>query len=179
MEKPEITIQLSESDYLQGCLTAARWTKKKWIVVGSMGAIYLVPGLFMVLYAPPALFVLGWAMIGAVIGGTTTVLVGRYVLLPRRLKSRFAEHKMLQRSSTVSWGEDGLKFEREDSHVLIPWGDFFKFRESEKFVFLYTTRVLFLLLPKRFFSEPDQLNDLMIFVRSRIGAQGPGQRESA
>jgi hypothetical protein len=171
VEKPEINIQLSEDDYLQGSLFAARWAKKKWLIVGGMGVIYLGLGLFMVSYAPRAFFILGWTLIGAVVGGAMGALISRYVFLPRRLKSRFAEHKMLQRSSMVSWAEDGLKVERENSHVLIPWDDFFNFRESEKFVLLYTTRVLFLLLPKRFFKESDQLNDFMVFVRSRIGAR--------
>jgi hypothetical protein len=179
VEKPEITIQLSEDDYVEASLIAAQWTKKRWLVIGTMGAVYLGLGLFMVSYAPHAFFVLGWALIGAVIGVALNALISRYFFLPRRLKSRFVEHKTLQRSSTVSWSEDGLIIERENSHALIPWGDFFKFRESEEFVLLYTSRVLFLLLPKRFFNEPGQLNDFMVLVRSQIGIRRDGRTESA
>jgi hypothetical protein len=174
VEGSDITIQLSEDDYLQGSLIAARWTKKRWIVIGTIGVIYLGLGSFMVSYAPRAFFILGWALIGAVVGGAMGALISRYVFLPRRLKSRFAEHKMLHRSSMLSWSEDGLKIERENSHALIPWGDFFRFRETEKFVFLYTTRVMFLLLPKRFFHRQDQLNELMVLLRSRVGTRQNG-----
>jgi hypothetical protein len=171
VERPTITLQLNEDDYLDGALFAARWTKKRWLIMGTMAAVYLGAGLYMVRYAPRDFFILGWALIGAVAGGFISGLLSRYVLLPRRLKSRFAEHKTLHRKSTMAWDENGLTVEGENSHTLIPWPDFFKFRESDTTVFLYTSRALFLMVPKRFFVDSAQLNEFVVLARSRIAAQ--------
>ncbi len=169
MERPFITISLSKDDYLEGSLFAARWTRKRWLIVGLMAAVYLGLGAFMVFYAPRELFVLGCTLIGAVVGGIGGSIISHYIFLPRRLRSRFAERKALHRKSTLSWDEKGLTLESENGHSLIPWPDFFKFRENEHFILLYASRVIYLLVPKRFFTEPGQLNDLLGHVRSRIG----------
>ncbi|WP_188792662.1 YcxB family protein [Dyella nitratireducens] len=171
MERASITIQLTEDDYLQGLLFAAQRTRARWFFIGIMAVVCLGAGLLIVFYAPRDLFVLGWALIGAVVGGFIGRMVSRYIFLPKKLKERFAEQKALHRTRKLSWDDKGVTFESENGHVLIPWPDFFKFRENEIFVLLYTSRVIFLIVPKRFFKESEQLNDFMMLVHSSIGIQ--------
>lgn len=166
-----ITTQLNENDYLEGSLFAAQRTRKRWLIIGMMAAVYLGLGLFMVFYASRDFFILGWSLIGAVIGGFVGGLISRYILLPRRLKSRFAERKALHRKSTLSWDQKGLTVENENGHSIVPWSDFLKSRENEKFILLYTSRAMFLIVPKRIFTESDQLKDFRELVLASVGVQ--------
>jgi hypothetical protein len=164
VEKPTVTVQLNENDYVEGALFASRWTRNRLLFVWGMIAIYLGGGIFSVFFAPHDLFALGCALIC----GTW---INRYVVLPKKLKSLFAERKASQRRSTLSWDEQSLTVEGENSRALIPWADFFKFRENGEFVLLYTSRILFIIVPKRFLEESGQLNGFMALVRSTISAQ--------
>lgn len=169
MEGSTIIVEMDENDYLEGSLLAARWTRKRWAVICISAAVYLGIGLLCIFYAPHDFFILGCAFIGAVFGAFCSGLFGRLVLFPKRLKSRFAERKALRRKTRLSWGEEGLTVENENGHSLVPWSDFFKFRENDRVVLLYTSRATYLLIPKRFFKESDQLHGFMTVVNGRIG----------
>jgi len=36
-----VTTQLNENDYLEGSLFAAQRTRKRWLIIGMMAAVYL------------------------------------------------------------------------------------------------------------------------------------------
>ena len=175
MDDSTITIELSENDYLDGSLFAAKWSSKRRFIMFFLALIYLALGLFLVFYAPHDFFIFGCALLGGVFGAFFSGAFGRFVLRPRRLRAHFSKRKALHRKVMLSWGERGVTFENENGHSLAPWEDFLKFRENDGFILLYTSRITFILIPKRFFKESGQLNDFMTLVRGRVGLQEAAQ----
>jgi hypothetical protein len=174
--EPVITLQLSENDFLNGSLFAARWTMKRWLVIGVQALLLSALGAFMLLSSSSRDFhVFGGALIGMVVGGFAGGVLMRYLVLPARLRTRFAERTALHRQSTLKWSQEGLAYENENGHMLVPWTDFFKTRENKDFILLYTSRVMFIIVPKRFFTESGQLQGFVELVRSRIGNRLDGQ----
>ena len=168
-----ITLQLDQSDFMGGSLFASRWTMNGWFVAAS-AVILSALGTFMLLVgSQPYSHALGSALIGIVVGGVAGGAINRYFVLPRRLRSRLTERKAIHRRFTLAWSEEGLAVESENGHVRVPWGDFFRTKENENFILLYTSRTRYLILPKRCFTEPGQLASFLELLRKRVGVR-PG-----
>jgi hypothetical protein len=148
----------------------------RWLVASACAVALIGLGILMLMPSAPSDFhMLGGVLIGTAVCGYLGGTVTGFLVLPRRLRSRFIERKGLHRRMTLSWGNEGLTVETENGHVRVPWGDFFKTRENAKFILLYTSRTRYLILPKRFFIEPGQLASFVELLHKRVGIRSDSQ----
>lgn len=171
-----ITFQLSEDDFLNGSLLAIRWERKTWLITATAVLLLLALGTYILLpSSSPDIPAYGWSLIGGTVGSFVVVVLTRYVFLPIRLKSRFAERKALYTESTLSWSQEGLTIENVNGHGLVPWSQFIKTRENDRFILLYTSQAKYLIFPKRFFADTGQLRSFVDLVHERIGVRLGGR----
>ena len=167
-----ITVKLEEAEYLEANMLATRWTIKRWLFIGGQSAMFLVIGLYLMYGSgvPPGFHFVGLLLIFWIVLMWSVGLTAQALLVPYRLGRRFRERKALQRSSTLSWDAKGLTVENVNGHMLIPWSDFLKWRQNENFLLLYPTRLTCTPIPKRAFTQPDQLPGLLKLIEQNMGA---------
>lgn len=168
---PMIHVQLEESDFLQGSKLGTRWSVKRWIFVAFIpSALYLGMGLFLMFspatshgYGSLGLFILLLVPAGWILGALT-----RLLYFPYRARKMFRARKRISRPYTLSWDETGLTVDNEHGHMLMPWGDFEKWLQDEHVLLLFTSRILYMNIPKRTFASSDQLADFTAYLVKKV-----------
>lgn len=169
-----ITYALEEKDFLSACKLTMRWTTKRWIVLGSISAVCLGLGIFLLKdpylfgdYYLVGVFAGGW-LTGGVVGGWVAMIIARFLLIPYRFKRKFRKNSSIRRTATLSWDDKGLTFESENGHMLIPWADFVKWRENDDVIFVYRSRLIGMTIPKRVFDKPEKLEELQGLLTKKV-----------
>lgn len=170
-EQPMIHVQLEESDFLQGSKLGTRWSVKRWFFVAFIPSVmYLGMGLFLMFshatsrsYGTAGLFIMLLVPAGWLLGALT-----RLLYFPYRARRMFRARKRISRPFTLSWGDAGLTVDNENGHMLIPWGDFVKWLQDEQVFLLFTSRILYLNIPKRTFASSDQLADFTAHLVEKV-----------
>ncbi len=91
-------------------------------------------------------------------------LLIRYVLLPSRTRDLFNQQKELSAPFEMEISDDGLKFSNEYGYTQRPWANFAKWKEDGELLLLYFSDVVFTMIPKRMFTDPQSLE----FIHARL-----------
>jgi hypothetical protein len=100
-----------------------------------------------------------FGVIGAWIGHTLTV--------GPKAKRVFWQQHGLRRPQVVSWNDSGLTVTGEDGQSTIRWRDLHKVRELDDQFTLFLSDVVFLMIPKRAFTDSETLADFRERVAGR------------
>ncbi len=106
------------------------------------------------------------APVGTIIFGGVGGLAGawwqdrRY--LPRKVAKLYAQFKGIAAPFTLSWNEESVDGESANGRSRQPWVDYVAFKENDTMILLYLTDALWQAFPKRWFRDPEQLEN---FVR--------------
>ncbi|MEM7133159.1 MAG: YcxB family protein [Chloroflexota bacterium] len=128
-----------------------------WFIIIMMAAFPIVTqqfdgrALFWLLLLPCLALIIGLA-------------VGQRFLLLRQAAHAFAQQKDLSAPFTIEMTDEKFHMRNELGNSHIPWGDFVKWAENDEFLLLYRSNMLFHMLPKRLFDNPDEVD----FVLERL-----------
>lgn len=152
-----IHVLLEAEDYASALTLHSRWTKKRaWTTV-----VAALAGLALMATFNRWLLVAGGGIVGGAVGGAIAYEAARRLVLPRRSRKLFAQQKNLRRPVEFSWDAHGLAYISANGSGNTPWTDYVKWRENERMLLLYHSDALFQMLPKRAFSNDDQLHSLL------------------
>lgn len=96
------------------------------------------------------------------------LLVASFVVIPRRCRRTFSQRKDLHRPCAFSVSQAGLVFENEHVVGTYPWSDFVKWKEGKSVILLYMSDNMCHVLPKRFFSSEQELQEFRAFVSGHV-----------
>ena len=91
-------------------------------------------------------------------------LLFRYVLLPYQTRKIFAQQKELQPPFEMEFTDDNLVLSYEFGNAIRPWKNFIKWKENEKLLLLYLSDIMFVMIPKRFLTDPQQLEMIKSYI---------------
>jgi len=173
-----ITVQLVEADYLAAIRLHRRWDIKMWLLVLSGNIIYVVSGIVVLVYGPAygILPLWGYVLFGGACSIWLLLAWTRFIAAPKHVHRRFQEQKALQRAYALSWNDEKLTVDGEDTHVGTPWSDFLRWRENEQVYLIYSNRVLFRIIPKRTFPDQASITELRRLLQEKIGPMGASKK---
>ena len=90
----------------------------------------------------------------------------RYVFLPNRVKKIFMQQKELSSPIEFEFTETGLHTSNEFGNSTRPWSYFIKWKENKELIMLYHSDVLFNMIPKRFFTDPQQIETVKSYLEN-------------
>lgn len=101
------------------------------------------------------------ALFGATGGGIglLIIVVGNYLLLPRRSRRLFRQQRSLHRETTFAWDAISGCWSSDNGNSRTKWSDYHAWAEGSATILLYLNDQLFQFLPLRVFAQ-DQLEDL-------------------
>jgi len=88
----------------------------------------------------------------------------RYVFLPNRVKKIFTQQKEFSLPFEIEFTETGMRSSNEVGNSNRPWTNFVKWKENKELFMLYHSDVLFTMIPKRFFTDPQQIEMVRSFL---------------
>jgi len=88
----------------------------------------------------------------------------RYVFLPNRIKKLFAQQKELSLPFEIEFTETGVSSSNELGYNTRPWTNFIKWKENKDLFMLYHSDILFNMVPKRCFTDPQQIETVRSFL---------------
>ena len=91
-------------------------------------------------------------------------LLFRHVLLPYQTRKIFAQQKDLQPPFEMEFTDDNLVLSYEFGNAIRPWKHFIKWKENEKLLLLYLSDMMFVMIPKRFLTDPQQLEMIKSYI---------------
>lgn len=101
--------------------------------------------------------------------GALIYLVGYFLYLYWYSKKTFRQYKAILESFSIELRENGLYFERKNGKGLIPWGEIFKWKRSDKLILLYPTSNLFYVIPRSVFDSQGDYLEFQEELKRRIG----------
>jgi hypothetical protein len=90
------------------------------------------------------------------------------VWLPYKVRKTYLQRKDLQRPCTYVPSADGLGAETDGASGVKPWTDYLKWKEGKSVFLLYMSDEMFQIIPKHFFSSPDDLASFRRLVNEKV-----------
>jgi len=107
---------------------------------------------------------LRWAMLAAGI-----YLIGFFAIgIPYKVRRTYRQRKDLQRPCAFLPSESGLGVETEGSRGVKPWSDYLKWKEGKSVFLLYMSDHMYQVIPKHFFSSPDEVNSFRNLLEQKV-----------
>lgn len=112
------------------------------------------------------LLVLEYYLAGAVlVGGALIGMQAGRKVGERMLARSFAQHAALRSPLEYWWDEVGIGARNAMGQSQRPWASYVRVREDERAFLLYQTDELFEMVPKAWFTSPEQLEQFRRFAR--------------
>lgn len=169
-----ITFSLDEQDMRSASALAARWDRKRWMLVGGALLVCLAAGICLLVFARAfgtlhtvAVF-LGVMWFAAAAGLVATIGAMRYLWIPQFVRRQYHRDPGVRREKTLSWDDRGITAESENGRMLMPWGDFVKWREDDSTILVYRSARLGVVIPKRAFENREQLWELQALLGTKM-----------
>lgn len=106
--------------------------------------------------------------IGGVAGGLIATFGTRYLYVPWKAKRVFRQQRSLQLPFDFSWDDEGLLSRNEQGSYKHLWSDLLRWKENDRLFLVYISDAMFLILPKRTFSNPEDLISFRTLLQSRV-----------
>lgn len=163
-----IHVTLEEADYVAAqplCRPPQRW----WTVLQIIGAAAL---LYVAWRSYQAGRLMGvYVSLGALMGGVLGGLVMKYAWIPWQARRIFRQQMSLHRPFELSWDEGGVHARDGNGEYRHSWADFTRWRESERLIVLNLSDAMFLMVPKRAFSDAASREAFRGMLRSRLASR--------
>jgi hypothetical protein len=88
----------------------------------------------------------------------------RYVILPNRIKKIFTQQKELHSPFEIEFTDAGMIMSNEFGNSIRPWRNFNKWKENKELIMLYHSDVMYSILPKRLFTDPQQIETIKSYL---------------
>jgi hypothetical protein len=156
-----VTGIITASDYLAAQYLHRRQTVKALytfsIALIAVGAVWLciTPNL------------IAFAITCGAVGGLVGELIVSTAILPRRALRIHHQRKEFSSPTTYSWDNEFLITSSRDGHAKKRWKDYLRLREDDGMLLLYHSDDLFQMVPKRWFSNADDLMKFTELARER------------
>jgi hypothetical protein len=166
----EVSFDMNFGDLYKGTLAASiyvlRYLIRAVLVVGALYVFCFAAGSIRNPWRCNADAVAGWLLpylIGIV--PTTLILVPLipFVRLRRMVRTPGMEGKRI-----YIFSDDGIRFESELGTTTVKWEAYGQVRETRNYFLLFATPGFANILPKRYFSNKDQINDFRSLVRDHL-----------
>ena len=156
-----ITGTVSAQDYVEAQAVHRR-TVAIWVnsVLGAIGVTGLV--LLSIGVKPWGLILL----MGGLCGFLGEAIQAR-VYIPSQARKHFLQFKGIEAPITYDWNSEKFSVRSDRGNADRNWGDILKVREGDGLILLYTTDVLFEIVPKRWFATPAQMDEFRTLARGR------------
>jgi hypothetical protein len=161
---------------IEGQLTEKEHTSAQWLHLKPRPAI-LVVGLALVIVALVVLWLsffgsythqaqaVRWALL-AFLG----YLVFHWAfVLPAKWKRIYRQQKSLGMPYVLEISEEGISGKTEGMQGINPWSDYMRWKEGNGVFLLYWSDALFQVIPIRFFSTDEQVDEFRTLLREKIG----------
>jgi len=90
----------------------------------------------------------------------------RYVILPNRIKKIYAQQKELHSPFEIEFTDTAMIFSNEFGNATRPWNHFTKWKENDELILLYHSDVIYNILPKRIFTDPQQIDAVKSYLEN-------------
>jgi len=94
------------------------------------------------------------------------------VYLPWKTRRIYRQQKALQRELTMKFDEVGVNAENENGRSRTSWEDFHKWKANDQLILLYLSDCLYHMVPKRFFTDVGDFEQLRELLPGKIGSSG-------
>lgn len=91
-----------------------------------------------------------------------------FMWMPYRARRHFRQRKDLQRECSFIPSDEGLEYTGPDGHSKKPWSDYLKWKEGRTHFLLYLADSYYQMVPKRFFTEPQQVDIFRSLLESKV-----------
>ena len=166
----KIKCQLEWTDYLNSQLLHMQPSRRaKKILYGVLGVMVcgFIGGFF--LFAAGQLELLrdlSLSCFGVAIFVPLYVLYLRYIFLPKRVKKIFFQQKELSSPFEIEFTDTSMLASNEFGNSTRPWKNFIKWKENKKLLLLYHSDMLYNIIPKRFFFDPQQIETVKTYLET-------------
>lgn len=154
--------QLQWTDYLNSSLLHLQPTGQAK-VLGYSILIFFGFGILGSLYLSST----GRLPIGSLVPGAiflAFIALFRYVFLPRRVKKIFFQQQELSLPFEIEFTGNGMNATNDIGNSNRPWTNFIKWKENEELLLLYHSDVLYNIIPKRIFTDPQQIEAIKSYL---------------
>ncbi len=161
MEEYQFTFQLTEEDYLRGVRFKAKpegGFQLTFSLASIMIMLFLI-GIYLFIRS-----LMSWQTLIPVVLIPVFYLIGRYFWVPRYVNRIYQQQKELQKPVEIQITMDALHSANEFGQSTRPWSNFTNWKENEHLFLLYHSDALQTLIPKRIFSNQEQIE----FLRERL-----------
>jgi len=158
-----VAYRISQGDYITLMRMFAVRAIPRFVMVmaGVVGVVSLAA---VVLDAPEAAYS---AAITVVIIVPVLVLLGRYVIIPRKGARTFREYALIREEMTLSLSDEGFAIAQPSGHVAMAWGDLLMWDESDRILAIQPTRELAYIIPKQAIGD-----ERATFIRQKLADHG-------
>ncbi len=152
---------VTEKDYIDAHIlhrrpvaVAVNWT---------MAAILLV-GVLLLLFG-----IRMWGLMLSIggIGGFIGEAIQAHLYLPAKVRKLYAQFKGIDTPVTYRWDTSTLTVQSERGGGDRKWGDFLKVKENDRLFLLYSTDLLFEIVPKVWFANPEQMAEFRALAEGK------------
>ena len=152
--------QLQWTDYLNSQLLHMQRSKLERIIINVLLLVFVfvtIGGLLFVAIGQSELQISSFIPMILIVA---IFPLYRYVMLPRRVKQIFIQQKELSSPFEIEITDVGMNFSNEYGNSTRPWRNFTKWKENKELLVLYHSDVMFSIIPKRIFSDSQQLDTI-------------------
>ena len=163
-----VRAELSEADYI----AAQRLHRRRslWLTIAGVVLAAVLAWIAIRSFKRGDLFGLCLSL-GALGGGLAGGLISHYLWIPWQARRVFRKQKSMQRPFELSWDAAGLHAKDGNGEYRHAWSDFVRWREGERLFVLSLSDAMFIMVPKRAFTEQQSLEAFRESVSSRIAGK--------
>jgi hypothetical protein len=85
-----------------------------------------------------------------------------------KLKRIFQSDKFINKEYIYNFGDNGMEINSESSNSFIEWSEIYKIKENNKLIVIYIGKNRGMVLPKTFFKNEEELNQLKEIMRNKL-----------
>ncbi len=94
------------------------------------------------------------------------ILYLRYMFLPKQVKKVFFQQKELSAPFEIEFTDTSMLASNEFGNSTRPWKNFIKWKENKELLLLYHSDMLYNIIPKRFFFDPQQFETVKTYLET-------------
>jgi hypothetical protein len=93
----------------------------------------------------------------------------RLIYLPRRVRRVYAQQRNLQLAFETVCTESGIESTNANSSTRLPWNHLIRWKEGATLFVVYQSDLMFNIVPKRCFAQPEQVDAFRSLLTERLG----------
>ncbi len=93
----------------------------------------------------------------------------RIVYVPRRARRLYRQQRNLQLPFESVCTDSGIEWTNPNGRTQLPWSHVIRWKEGDTLFVLYQSALMFNMVPKRCFAQPEQVEAFRSFLTERLG----------